>query len=64
MLYGYGKKINLNEINCIQNDAGDYIVKTESQKLKIRVELIDEKSLSELKNILDKLNLPPNKTPL
>src|SRR6056297_2005735 len=32
MLYGYGKRLNLNEITCIQNDAGDYIVKTESQK--------------------------------
>ena len=63
MLYGYGKRLNLNEITCIQNDAGDYIVKTESHKLKIRVELIEEKSLSELKTILDKLSLPPGKTP-
>ena len=63
MLYGYGKKLKLNEINCIQNIAGDYVVNTESQKLKIKVELIDEKSLLELRNILEKIKLPPEKTP-
>jgi len=62
-LYGFGKKINLNEINLIKKFAGDYTIKTETQKLKINTELIEENSLAELNEILRKLNLPSDKTP-
>ena len=62
LLYGYWKKINLNEINWIKNFAGDYTLKTEQRELKINTELIDEDSLSELNKILTELNLPPEKT--
>jgi hypothetical protein len=62
-LYGYGKKINLNEINSIKKFAGDYTLKTDTQKLKINTELIEEKSLAELNEILQNLNLPSDKTP-
>jgi len=62
-LYGYRKKINLNEINLIKKFAGDYTLNTNTQKLKINTELIEQKSLDELNNILQKLNLPPDKTP-
>ena len=62
-LYGYGKKIDLNEINLIKNFAGDYTLKTKTQKLKIKTDLIEETSLTELIEILRKLNLPSDKTP-
>ena len=62
-LYGYWKKINLNEINWIKKFAGDYTLVTEQNELKINTELIDENSLTELNRILAELNLPPEKTP-
>ena len=62
-LYGYWKKINLNEINWIKKFAGDYTLKTEKKELKINTELIDENSLTELNKILAELNLPSEKTP-
>lgn len=62
-LYGFGKKINLNEINWIKKFAGDYTLKTEQRELKINTELIDKDSLTALNNILAELDLPPEKTP-
>ncbi|CAZ98557.1 Conserved hypothetical protein [Zobellia galactanivorans] len=62
-LNGYGKKINLNEINWIKKFAGDYTLKTETKELKINTELIDKTSLTELNSILKELNLPADKTP-
>lgn len=62
-LYGFGKKINLNEINWIKKFAGDYILKTETIELTINTDLIEEKSLAELNRILTELNLPTEKTP-
>jgi len=62
-LYGFGKKINLNEINWIKKFAGDYTLKTETKELKINTELIDKNSLTDLNCILEKLNLPADKTP-
>uniref|UniRef100_UPI00404AE5D5 hypothetical protein n=1 Tax=Gelidibacter sp. TaxID=2018083 RepID=UPI00404AE5D5 len=51
------KKINLNEIKRIKKFAGDYILKTDSTELRINTELIEEKSLAELKTVLENLNL-------
>jgi len=62
-LYGFGKKLNLNEINWIKKFAGDYTLKTEEKELKINTEFIDKDSLTELNKILSELNLPPEKTP-
>ncbi|MCB4800301.1 hypothetical protein [Neotamlana laminarinivorans] len=62
-LYGFGKQINLNEINWIKKFAGDYTLKTHQRELKINTELIDKDSLTELNKILTELNLPPEKTP-
>ncbi|WFO17143.1 hypothetical protein [Cellulophaga baltica] len=59
----YGKKIKLNEINWIKKFAGDYTLKTETEELKINTELIEKNSLAELICILEKLNLPADKTP-
>lgn len=63
VLYGFGKKINLNDINWIKKFAGDYTLKTEHRELKINTELMDKDSLEELNKILAELNLPPKKTP-
>lgn len=62
-LYGFRKKINLNEVNWIKKFAGDYTLKTEQKELKINTELIDKDSLNKLNKILAELNLPPEKTP-
>jgi hypothetical protein len=61
ILYGFGKKINLNEINRIEKYAGDYILRTLTKELKINTELIEGKSLVEFNKILKKLNLPEGK---
>ncbi|NJB37230.1 hypothetical protein [Croceivirga sp. JEA036] len=62
-LYGFGKRINLNDINWIKKFAGDYTLKTEQRELKINTELIDKDSLTELNKILTELNLPSEKNP-
>lgn len=62
-LYGLKKKINLNDINRIKTFAGDYILKTESKELQINTKWIEDKSLTELNKVLEKLNLPSDKTP-
>jgi hypothetical protein len=63
ILYGYPKRINLSEVNFIKKTAGVYTLQTESQKMKIKTDLIDDNSLAELKNVLELLNLPSEKTP-
>jgi hypothetical protein len=60
-LFGFRKKIELNDINSIKKFAGDYTLKTETKELKINTELIDEKSLAELNKILVELDLSPEK---
>ncbi|WP_111625886.1 hypothetical protein [Gelidibacter algens] len=60
-LYGFRKKMNLNEINCIEKYEGDYTLKTETKELKINTKLIDEKSLAELNRILNELDISPKK---
>lgn len=61
VLYGFGKKINLNEINRIENYAGDYILRTVRKELNINTKFIEEKSLVEFNEILKKLDLPEGK---
>lgn len=62
-LYGFGKKINLNDIIWIKKFAGDYTLKTETKEFKINTTLIEEESLVQLNEILENLNLPSEKTP-
>ncbi len=52
----FEKKMNLNEIKQIRHFAGDYILKSKNKELTINIQLIDEKSLLELKTELKKLN--------
>ena len=56
----FGKKLNLIEIKRIRHFAGEYILKTELNEMKINIGLIDEESLSDLKSELKKLNIEWN----
>ena len=57
-LYGFGKKINLIDINWIKKINDDYTLITDSHKLKIKTKLIEENSRIELNTLLEQLNLP------
>ncbi|ERM80860.1 hypothetical protein P872_11120 [Rhodonellum psychrophilum GCM71 = DSM 17998] len=59
----WGKKIKLEEINSIQHAKEKYILKTEKQVMKIKVNLIEGKSLAELNQVLDKLDVEWNDRP-
>lgn len=61
--WAFHKDIELQNIIEIKSGAEDYIVFTETTKLKIQVELIADDSLEELKRILSELDLPADKTP-
>ncbi|TYB75846.1 hypothetical protein [Bizionia myxarmorum] len=62
-LHGFGKKIKLNDINWIKKYAGEYTLISATKQLKINTEILDEKSLQDLNSVLEKLNLPSDKTP-
>ncbi|MEX2349836.1 MAG: hypothetical protein WD554_03060 [Flavobacteriaceae bacterium] len=53
----------MSEVIWIKKFAGEYILKTEKDEMTINTEVIDENSLTELNRLLEKLNLPPDKTP-
>ena len=59
----FRKKIELEKIIWIKKFAGDYILKTDTRELTINTDWIDEKSILELNSVLEKLDLPPEKTP-
>ncbi|EDM43963.1 hypothetical protein SCB49_10247 [unidentified eubacterium SCB49] len=63
ILYGFGKKLKLNEIIAIKEFAGDYTLKTDTATLTINTNLIDKTSLSQLKSLLENLNLSADNTP-
>ena len=56
----FGKKVNLTEIKRIKKFAGNYIIKTEKKELTINTQIIDPKSLIELNEELEKLNVEWN----
>ena len=56
----FGKKVNLTEIKRIKKFAGDYIIKTDKKELTINTQIIDPKSLTELNEELEKLNVEWN----
>lgn len=58
ILYGFGKKISIDKINCIEKVAGDYTLCAGITKMKIKTDLIEENSRVELNRILDELNIP------
>ena len=52
-----GKEMNLNDIKQIRHFAGEYILKSETKKIAINIDLIDGKSIEELKTELKRLNV-------
>jgi hypothetical protein len=61
-LWAFHKDIELQNIIEIKSVADNYILFTETTKLKIQVELIADDSLEDLKRILSELDLPAAKT--
>ena len=54
--YIFGKKINLSEIKSIKHFAGEYILRTDTRKMKIDISSIEKSSLLDLKGELKKLD--------
>lgn len=51
------KRINLNELTQIKKIAGDYILRTNQEELRINTAFIEKSSLLELDEVLSQLNL-------
>lgn len=62
-LYGFGGNIHLKDITAIEKKYEKYTLLTPTKKMKINTASIEEESLTELKTILEKLNLAADKTP-
>lgn len=62
ILYGFKNKIELDQIQEIQKVKGNYILTSETQKMKINLDLVDESSLNNLIDVLSHLNLPSEKS--
>lgn len=60
---GYNEKILLKDIIEIKIHAGYYILFTTKSQLRIRIILIADDSLVDLKHILSELKIPVDKTP-
>lgn len=56
------KSIKLDEINQIKKFAGDYILKTEQNELRINISYIEKDSLFELEKVLNSLGLNKNES--
>ena len=54
--YIFGKKINLSEIKSIKHFAGEYILRTDTRKMRIDIGSIEKSSLVDLKGELKKLD--------
>lgn len=58
------RQIKLDEIIHIKKLAGDYVLKTEQNELRITIDFIEKDSLLELETILEDLNLNGKEAPL
>ena len=54
--YIFGKKMKLSEIKSIKHFAGEYILRTDTRKMRIDIGSIDQSSLLDLKGELKKLD--------
>ncbi len=54
--YIFGKKINLSDIKSIKHFAGEYILRTDTRKMRINISWVDQSSLIDLKGELKKLD--------
>lgn len=59
----FRKRIKLSDISRIKKFAGDYKIIADEKVIIINTKIIDQESLSELNELLVKLNLPSDKTP-
>ena len=55
--YIFGKKMELSEIKSIKHFAGEYILRTDTRKMRIDIGSIDQSSLLDLKGELKKLDV-------
>ena len=55
--YIFGKKMKLSEIKSIKHFAGEYILRTDTRKMRIDIGSIDQSSLLDLKGELKKLDV-------
>ena len=55
--YIFGKKIDLSEIKSIKHFAGEYILRTDTRKMRIDIGSVEKSSLAELRDELKKLDI-------
>lgn len=55
--YIFGKKIDLSEIKSIKHFAGEYILRTDTRKMRIDIGSVEKSSLAELRDELKKLDV-------
>ena len=55
--YIFGKKMELSEIKSIKHFAGEYILRTDTRKMRIDIGSINQSSLLDLKGELKKLDV-------
>jgi hypothetical protein len=55
--YIFGKKMELSEIKSIKHFAGEYILRTDTRKMRIDIGSIEKNSLAELRDELKKLDV-------
>ena len=55
--YIFGKKMKFSEIKSIKHFAGEYILRTDTRKMRIDIGSIDQSSLLDLKGELKKLDV-------
>jgi hypothetical protein len=59
----FRKRIKLSDISRIKKFADDYKIIADEKVITINTKIIDQESLSELNELLVKLNLPSDKSP-
>ncbi|MBZ9778965.1 hypothetical protein LB452_08520 [Psychroflexus sp. CAK8W] len=62
ILYGFKNKMELDDIQQIEKVKGNYILKSASKTMKIKIDLIDHSSLNKLLELLKGLDLPSEKS--
>lgn len=60
-LFGSTNKMDLDEIQDIQKVEGNYILKSGTKKIKIKIDLIDNPSLLKLIEVFKEIDLPSDK---
>lgn len=61
-LFGSKTRMDLDEIQTIEKVDGNYILKSDTKKLEIEIDLIDNPSLLKLIKVFKSLDLPADKT--